>query len=397
MAHANVSNGVLTIIASFSNGLDVLKKLRRSRKTGTQQSRKKKRDDEDALRLSRSLRNGPEDIGREYQAGSMRCDSELYAVGDATAQTSLAEILLKLNTGLVGIIASFLSRDKHSGPELDYQSLTDLSEQSRVQTIGVLRQLYQRLISRHMSANVPRAHEIKTKAKKPSNRPSTQYTRKRRPTLARVMIENSSIPSQIAMVRPSENRKPRSATQSRSSSEPPKSHCGSTPAASALELPVLPPPYFPSDPLPKQTAPNITKPPRHQNSHASLSKPRITPPRTVPEHEPLATLPYKDSSLLTSLGVPSPKLTSSASRRDLHKANLIRPNTLYSVDSTRTGRTKLGEIPMHKWVEPWDYAAAEKANMEALAGGWPVVSSKETQAPKKAAWKRWFGKRVETI
>ena len=82
MAHANVSNGVLTIIASFSNGLDVLKKLRRSRKTGTQQSRRKKRDDEDALRLSCSLRNGPEDIGREYQAGSMRCDSELYAVGD---------------------------------------------------------------------------------------------------------------------------------------------------------------------------------------------------------------------------------------------------------------------------------------------------------------------------
>ena len=86
MAHANVSNGVLTIIASFSNGLDVLKKLRRSRKTGTQQSRRKKRDDEDALRLSRSLRNGPEDIGREYQAGSMRCDSELYAVGDSKAR-----------------------------------------------------------------------------------------------------------------------------------------------------------------------------------------------------------------------------------------------------------------------------------------------------------------------
>jgi hypothetical protein len=82
MAHANVSNGVLTIIASFSNGLDVLKKLRRSRKTSSQQSRRKKRDDEDALRLSHSLRNGPEEIGREYQAGSMRCDSELYAMGD---------------------------------------------------------------------------------------------------------------------------------------------------------------------------------------------------------------------------------------------------------------------------------------------------------------------------
>jgi len=82
MAHANVSNGVLTIIASFSNGLGVLKKLRRSRKTGSQQSKRKKRNDEDALRLSRSLRTGPEEIGREYQAGSMRCDGELYAMGD---------------------------------------------------------------------------------------------------------------------------------------------------------------------------------------------------------------------------------------------------------------------------------------------------------------------------
>lgn len=82
MAHANVSNGVLTIIASFSNGLDVLKKLRRTRKTSTQRSKKQKRNDEDALRLSRSLRNGPEEIGREYQAESMRCDSELYAMGD---------------------------------------------------------------------------------------------------------------------------------------------------------------------------------------------------------------------------------------------------------------------------------------------------------------------------
>jgi len=82
MAHANVSNSVLTIIASFSNGLDVLKKLRRSRKTSTPQSRKKKRKDDDALRLSRSLRHGPEEIGREYQAGSMRCDSEQYALGD---------------------------------------------------------------------------------------------------------------------------------------------------------------------------------------------------------------------------------------------------------------------------------------------------------------------------
>lgn len=95
-------------------------------------------------------------------------------------------------------------------------------------------------------------------------------------------------------------------------------------------------------------------------------------------------------------GVPTPKLTSSVSRPDLHKARVIRPNTLYSIDSARTGSTKLGEIPMHKWAEPWNYEAAEKANMEALAEGWPV-SGKESQVPKRAGWKRWFGKRVEAV
>jgi hypothetical protein len=82
MAHANVSNGILTIIASFSNGLDVLKKLRQSNKKGPTRTKAAKRSDEDALQLSRSLRHGPEEIGREYQAGSMRCDSERYAMGD---------------------------------------------------------------------------------------------------------------------------------------------------------------------------------------------------------------------------------------------------------------------------------------------------------------------------
>jgi hypothetical protein len=83
MAHTNVSSSVLTIIASFSNGLDVLKKLRRSgRKSNNHHAKMMKRNEGDAARLSRSLRHGPEDIGREYQAWSMRCDSEQYAKGD---------------------------------------------------------------------------------------------------------------------------------------------------------------------------------------------------------------------------------------------------------------------------------------------------------------------------
>lgn len=82
MAQANVSNGVLSIIASFSNGLDVLKKLRRGHKKPTKRSKARQQNDEDALRLSQSLRRGADEIGREYQARSMRCDGERFAVGD---------------------------------------------------------------------------------------------------------------------------------------------------------------------------------------------------------------------------------------------------------------------------------------------------------------------------
>lgn len=82
MARADIPNGVLTIIASFSNGLEILKKCRRSEKKRPRRSKASKQTDDDALRLSRSLRHGPEEIGREYQAGSMRCDRERFAAGD---------------------------------------------------------------------------------------------------------------------------------------------------------------------------------------------------------------------------------------------------------------------------------------------------------------------------
>ena len=235
---------------------------------------------------------------------------------------------------------------------------------------------------------MPYTHDTKSKTKKPDQRPSTKRTRRRHPTLARVLIENSSVPSQIAMVRPSEIRRQRSASHSRSSSEPPKSRFESTTAASTPDLPQLPPPYFPSDPLPKQMAPVLNKPPRHQPSSNFLSK-----PRDMAKHGHPGLIPYQSTSSPAGLASPTSKLKTPASRIDLRLHHNIRPNTLYSIDSARTGSTKLGEIPMHKWAEPWDHEAAGRANMEALAGGWPAVTGQEVDRPKKAGWKRWFSKK----
>ena len=80
MAHTNVSSCVLSIVGSFSSGLDVLKKLREKRKRRHSSRRRKcdARAEEEEMKLSRSLRQGPEDIGREYA-------NSLYAVGDGFA------------------------------------------------------------------------------------------------------------------------------------------------------------------------------------------------------------------------------------------------------------------------------------------------------------------------
>jgi hypothetical protein len=316
----------------------------------------------------------------------------------ATAQNSLAEILLRLNAGLVSIIASFLHRDSKNGLDLDYKSLTDLSEVSRVQTIGVLRQLYQRLLSKQVPQALPSARsgkeQRKVKPKKSSHRTSSKHTKIRHPTLARVLIENSSVPSQIALVRPSENpKKHRPRSHSRTSSEPPQPHLRPSPAASLPNLsisPTPPPPYFPSDPLPLQEQ-HLAKQPRHHRSGASLNK-----PRTQLKHKPSTPLP----SPLRHDHIPTTTHpTQTKSPTDLRDKR-PRPETFYSIASARTGSTKLGEIPMHRWAEPWDYEAAEEANRKALASGWPVhvgehAGVDEDKKAKVGCWKRLFGRRVK--
>lgn len=81
MAQTNVSSCVISIIASFTSGLDVFKKFRESRKSRKRRSKKNASVDDEELRLARSLRQGPEDIGREYQR-SIQTAGDQFAHGD---------------------------------------------------------------------------------------------------------------------------------------------------------------------------------------------------------------------------------------------------------------------------------------------------------------------------
>ena len=78
MAQSNVSSCVLSIVASFTSGLDVFKKFRELRNK-KRKSRKNASLDDEEVRLARSLRQGPEDIGREYSRS-------ITAIGDHFAQ-----------------------------------------------------------------------------------------------------------------------------------------------------------------------------------------------------------------------------------------------------------------------------------------------------------------------
>jgi hypothetical protein len=268
-----------------------------------------------------------------------------------------------------------------------------------VQTIGVLRQLYQRLLSKQVPQVLPSVRSSnekpKAKPKKSSHHASSKHTKIRHPTLARVLIENSSVPSQIALVRPSENkRKPRSRSHSRTSGEPTQPHTRPSPAASVSSLstsPAPPPPYFPSDPLPLQEQ-YPTKQPRHHCSGVSLNK-----PRTQLKHKPSTTLP----SIVRNDRLPHAAHLKPATPPINFHDKRLRPETFYSIASARTGSTKLGEIPMHKWAEPWDYEAAEEANQKALASGWPVHvgegagDDEDNKKAKVGCWKRLFGRKVK--
>jgi hypothetical protein len=91
MAHSNVASCVLSIVGSFSNGLDVFKKLREKRQ---RRKKPKKSDvvDGEEMRLSRSLRRGQEDIGREYQ-NNVFAVGDHFAIGDGTALISYHHLL----------------------------------------------------------------------------------------------------------------------------------------------------------------------------------------------------------------------------------------------------------------------------------------------------------------
>lgn len=147
MSGHEVSSVISSILSAFGNGMDIFRRMRTS-------SKSKKRIKEAELnaaesQLHDSLQRRPEDIRNEYDRNAARL-GKAFEKGDSTAQTSLAHILLVLNTGLMNIINQALSKDSRKS-RLARQSLLDLSETAGVDALQALSQLSVRLTTSQLS------------------------------------------------------------------------------------------------------------------------------------------------------------------------------------------------------------------------------------------------------
>ncbi|KAF2100164.1 hypothetical protein NA57DRAFT_75665 [Rhizodiscina lignyota] len=387
----STESSVCSIIAAFTSGLDVFKKLRERRrqrqqgygklssnrsncgKHARQQGPVKGEKSGDELQLSKSLRRGSTDVQKVYEEHA-RKGGQRYIAGDSTAQASLAHTLLKLNAGLVNIITSFLSCGKTDVP-VDYRSLTSLSDASRAEAIEALGQLYTRLSrselalqNRRAEQGVQNGHRGGKKQSSKGTKAKHGTTRETRttdtsaplpPGIAKVTVHTST--THLAQVRPATRRK---ASASSTGSSKGSHSASSTPSqrSTAPQTPLTPPPAYPSSPPPGAAFPFPSQqhPQYHPNVFPTSPPPQYTQPHPQPQKVPQHAYQYLSSS-----------------RRD-------RPTSYASI---MTDSTKLGEIPMRKWNVPFDFAEMERLNEQARLEGWgPPANTGAVQEQGKGGW-----------
>ena len=311
----------------------------------------------------------------------------------AIAQTSLAEILLRLNVGLVGIITSFVNGEKND-VQVDFHHLTDLSERCRVDTCRTLRQLFKRItqLRQPLAIMAPENFESRRSVDtesdvKKDKKGTAGYTKVRGPMIAKVIIQDSSKAPQIAIVKPGERRKKSTSTSSSGSNSSSVSKARSEPS---LLLATPPPEYTPVDRARPKSQRTKTAPGTSKQSRDPTVTPTPSPRREMRaarsashlantlQHmpEPLPSMPELDG-FPVSLGPALPR------RRK-------QTPTYYSIASDST---KLGEIPLHKWNVPYDFDAMSVANKQALRNGWPANQVQNER--KRFGLFRIFGRRRE--
>jgi hypothetical protein len=287
----------------------------------------------------------------------------------AIAHASLAETLIRLNTGLVGIIATFLNhnggdKEKKRPLHLDYTSLTNLSDASRRDAMNSMQKLYVRLGSQQV-VQVQKPDVIGNEKKRKG---VSTGGKARGPTVARVQLEGKDKDAtQLVFMRP-KNPSSTGRKGSMSSSSGSGGSKRTSPTTSPLASPL--PLYTPKDPFPFPPANTASSRPKGKCGKVDAFDDACRPPCS-----PHTYMQQLNEGIPMALHLPPPKQKSPTSpttaarparttpsppivRRRMDKATL-------STYTFASDSTKLGEIPMRNWTVPWDYTQAQRLNEEA--------------------------------
>ena len=179
MSGLEVAAVVSSILTAFGNGLDVFKRMRAKQKD-KKRSREAVRLTQEEQQIHNSLQRAPRDIRAEYDRNVVQLGHR-FQIGDTVAHTSLAHILLQLNTGLINIINHALSEDPRAR-NMSRKSLLGLSEIAAADTVHALSQLNKRLTSAKSLPNQAQLQSVthhRKKRKSPKQEGAVATTTKR--------------------------------------------------------------------------------------------------------------------------------------------------------------------------------------------------------------------------
>lgn len=277
MAGTEVSVVVRDILDAFQNGLSVFKP--KSRKYRRGHSDPSNIDEE--KRVHDSLSQRPQEIKQTYEK-SVAKHGHRFEVGDSTSQTSLAQILLVLNTGLIKLLNHALSNDKSRSQSRN--GILDLSETAAMDTLIALSELNRRMTSAsRIDLRLPppgREAELDDKGK-PRPRAQSCSQQPKRPLPSPLVhcggwVRSKSDPSVVSVVVSPKARRP---DQKRSSTSRSQSAAASKSTSNLPEV------------RPKEKG---SPPPRY----SQLAGKHVLEPRPKPGHlQPKVSLPSIDDKV----------------------------------------------------------------------------------------------------
>lgn len=397
MAESEVSSIIGNILDAFQNGANVFRGTARKHKrrsSGTSHA------DEDKITLD-SLSQRPQEIKRTYDS-LVAVHGRSFEIGDSSAQTTLAQILLVFNTGLIKLLNHVLSDDKKSRSHAR-SAVYSLSETAAMDALIALSELDHRLTTiAKLNAKLSGQSKVNDAAtlRKPRSRSSSSsqpMATRRPPPTPRLQnggwVRSKSDPSSVSVVVASKTKKgdqrkgspSNSPTMSTLTTATPKAkeHASPPPRYSQL-APRSPPPQPRPKPVHLQSYPasTLTAVPetveRHLVRHPSMyivpsdffhafpasstfkdeSQPTTRPlsSPSVPPKVPIHSRP-RQTQIPTQPGIPDSSQSEdqptilkehNSPQQVLSSRNVHRQPRPVSMMTFMSASTKLGEIPDHR-------------------------------------------------